>query len=61
AQRALGIGYQSAWAQAELPTRAERNAFYTALGRRVPPGRAGPERLRQVGVRSPEETVERMS
>jgi len=61
AQRALGIGYQSAWAQAELPTRAERNAFYTALGRRVPPGRAGLERLRQIGVGSPGEIVEGMS
>ena len=61
AQRALGIGYHSAWAQAELPTRAERNAFYTALGRRVPPGRAGPERLRQVEVGSPEGIVGGMS
>ena len=35
AQRALGIGYQSEWAQAHLPTRRERNDFYTELGRRV--------------------------
>ena len=26
-QRALGLGYQSEWAQAHLPTRRERNAF----------------------------------
>jgi hypothetical protein len=61
AQRALGIGYQSAWAQAELPARAARNAFYAALGRRVPPGPAGLERLRQVGVGSAEEIVGGMS
>ena len=42
-QRALGLGYQSEWAQAHLPTRRERNDFYTAVGYRVPPGgeRAG--------------------
>ena len=28
-QRALGMGYQSAWAKANLPGRRERNAFYT--------------------------------
>jgi hypothetical protein len=37
-QRALGLGYQSAWAQASLPSRAERNAFYAAVGRLVMPG-----------------------
>jgi len=45
-QRALGLGYQSAWAQAHLPGRRERNAFYTAVGRRVPPGEAGLTKLR---------------
>jgi hypothetical protein len=54
AQRTLGIGYQSDWAQAELPTREQRNAFYTALGRRVPPGPAGRAKLEQVGMRSAE-------
>ena len=34
-QRALGLGYQSDWAQAHLPARRARNAFYTAVGRRV--------------------------
>jgi hypothetical protein len=61
AQRALGLGFQSAWAQSELSTRAERNAFYTALGCRVPPGQAGLERLRGVGVGSPEDIVGEMS
>jgi hypothetical protein len=40
-QRALGLGYQSGWAQTHLPSRRERNAFYTYVGYRVPPGRAG--------------------
>jgi hypothetical protein len=57
AQQALGIGYQSEWAQSELPTRRERNAFYAALGRRVPPGLAGLEGLKQTGVRTPIEIL----
>jgi hypothetical protein len=36
-QRALGWGYQSEWAKAHLPTRRERNAFYTRLGLQTPP------------------------
>jgi hypothetical protein len=38
AQRALGRGYQSEWANSHLLTRPERNRFYTALGRQVEPG-----------------------
>jgi hypothetical protein len=44
-QRALGLGYQSQWAQDHLASRRERNAFYTELGYRVPPGAAGLARL----------------
>jgi hypothetical protein len=40
-QRALARGYQSDWAQAHLPTRRERNAFYTQMGHLIPPGRQG--------------------
>jgi hypothetical protein len=40
-QRALALGYQSAWAQTHLPTRRERNAFYTRVGYLAPPCRAG--------------------
>jgi hypothetical protein len=47
-QRALGLGYQSEWARAHLPSRRERNRFYTAVGRRVPPGKAGGQVLGQV-------------
>jgi hypothetical protein len=44
-QRGRGLGYQSDWAQAHLPTRKARNAFYQAVGYRVPPGRAGMAKL----------------
>jgi hypothetical protein len=39
-QRALGLGYQSGWAKTHLPTRRERNAFYTQVGRLVSPDQA---------------------
>ena len=57
AQRALAIGYQSEWCASHLPTRRERNDFYTALGRRVPPGLAGLQKLEQVTARSPSEIL----
>jgi hypothetical protein len=44
-QRGLGLGYQSQWAQQHLPTRLERNAFYTRVGRMIPPGKASLEHL----------------
>jgi hypothetical protein len=40
-QRALGLGYQSAWAGAYLASRRERNEFYTRVGYLVPPVKAG--------------------
>jgi hypothetical protein len=40
-QRARGWGYQSAWAQEQLPTRRARNAFFTQVGAQVTPGKAG--------------------
>jgi hypothetical protein len=46
-QRALGLGYLSDWAGAHLPSRAERSAFYTKVGYRVPPGEA---RLAELGL-----------
>jgi len=45
-QRALGLGYQSAWAQTYLPGRHQRNDFYTRVGYQVPPGHEGLARLR---------------
>jgi hypothetical protein len=50
-QRANGLGYQSEWAKAHLPARRERNAFYTQVGQRTPPGRRG---LAQLGAVKPE-------
>jgi hypothetical protein len=50
AQRALGLGYQSDWAKTHLPTRRERNTFYSQLGRRVEPGTTGLARLSQVNA-----------
>ena len=47
-QRALGLGYQSEWAQTHLPARRERNDFYTTVGYRVPPGTDGLARLREL-------------
>lgn len=48
-QRALGLGYQSAWAAANLPLRRARNAFYTAIGRAAPPGANGLNLLKGLG------------
>ena len=56
-QRALGLGYQSDWAQQHFPTRAERNAFYTQAGERIPPGPAGPAGLRALGATPGPEVV----
>ncbi len=47
-QRTLGLGYQSSWAQDNLPTRRARNDFYTAIGQLVPPGPAGAAMLHKM-------------
>jgi hypothetical protein len=47
-QRALGIGYQSDWAKAQLPSRGARNDFYTDVGKLVPPGNGGAAMLKQL-------------
>ena len=49
-QRHVGLGYQSAWAKSYLPTRRQRNDFYTKIGRLVPPAPKGSGPL--VGVTS---------
>jgi hypothetical protein len=46
-QRALGLGYQSGWAARYLPTRRERNDFYTQLGKQTPPSIESVLKLRQ--------------
>jgi hypothetical protein len=61
-QRALGLGYQSEWAQAYLPSRRELNGFYTRMGYRVPPGEAGIVQLRRLDPdMSPVEILTRLS
>lgn len=47
-QRTLGLGYQSEWAETHLPSRRERNDFYTRVGYQVPPGKAGMARLKRL-------------
>jgi hypothetical protein len=61
-QRALGLGYQSDWANAYLLTRRERNDFYTQVGRLIPPGRAGTSLLNQLtSTLSPAEMLRRLT
>jgi hypothetical protein len=61
-QRALGLGYQSEWAKTHLPTRRERNAFYTQVGRLVSPGQAGMSQLKQfTSAQSPAEMLSKLS
>jgi len=52
-QRALGLGYQSEWARTRLPSRRERNDFYTRVGYQVPPGKIGMARLKQLDSSMP--------
>jgi len=57
-QRALGLGFQSEWAQDHLPTRRQRNEFYTRLGYRIPPGSEGISQLRRFSAdMSPDEMI----
>jgi hypothetical protein len=59
-QRALGLGYQSEWAKTHLPTRRERNAFFTQVGRLVSPDRA--DQLKQfTSAQSPTEMLSNLS
>jgi hypothetical protein len=47
-ERALGLGYQSEWAQTQFPSRRERNKFYTQVGYQVQPGATGLNMLKQL-------------
>jgi len=61
-ERSVGMGYQSDWAATHLATRAKRNAFYTAVGRRTPPGRAGVQLLAQLQpAMTPAEVLQRLA
>jgi hypothetical protein len=59
-QRALGQGYQSDWAKTHLPTRRQRNDFYTQLGRRILPGKASLEKLKSFIQQSPLEMLKNL-
>jgi hypothetical protein len=61
-QRTLKLGYQSEWAKTHLPTRRERNAFYTEIGKLVPPGQDGMDKLKQfTSAMSPAEILKKLS
>jgi len=47
-QRALGLGYQSRWAQSHLASRRERVDFYTKVGYRIQPGRVSVDRIKHL-------------
>jgi len=60
--RALGLGYQSEWAEAHLPSRRERNDFYTRVGYHVPPGKASMAQVRQLdSTISPADILSKLS
>jgi hypothetical protein len=60
-QRTLKLGYQSEWAKNHLPTRHERNEFYAKVGRLVPPGQPGLEKLKQIApAQSPDEVLKKL-
>jgi hypothetical protein len=61
-QRALGLGYQSEWAQAHLPSRRARNQFYTQVGYALPPGQEGLACLRKLDpAMSPSEILSELT
>jgi hypothetical protein len=61
-QRALGLGYQSEWAQDHLLSRRERNAFYTRIGHQIPAGRESIARLGRLDpASSPDEILSHSS
>ncbi len=47
-ERVLGLGYFSQWAQVNLPTRHQRNEFYTNIGYEIPPDQDGWAKLQQM-------------
>jgi hypothetical protein len=57
-QRALGLGYHSAWAGSHFPARRDRNAFYQRAGVCIPPGLQALAQLRQLGTQpTPDEII----
>ena len=59
--RSLGIGYQSEWANSFLPTRSDRNRFYTRTGFLIPPGISGFQALKNLhATMSPQEILTKL-
>lgn len=56
-ERHLGLGYQSDWASAQLPTRKERSVFYTRVGYLVPPGEQGQRLLEGMSSAETPDTI----
>jgi hypothetical protein len=56
-QRGLRLGYQSHWTQQHLPSRRERNAFYTRVGRLIPPGKTSLMHLGKLDTHSSPEKL----
>ncbi len=48
AERVLGLGYQSAWAQTHFPGRRQRNAFFTELGKQAEPSALQPAAIKSL-------------
>jgi hypothetical protein len=61
-QRSKRLGYQSEWAKTYLPTRSERNNFYTRVGQLASPDQAAAGKLRQfTSAMSPTEILNKLS
>ena len=61
-QRALEMGYRSEWAEDYLPSRRERNEFFTQVGHRVSPGKVGMVQLERFDLAmSPADILSKLS
>jgi hypothetical protein len=57
-QRALGLGFGSEWAKANLPDRPARNRFYIQAGKLTPPGQRGVQMIKSLHpVMTPEQML----
>ncbi|MFN8444308.1 MAG: hypothetical protein U0175_26230 [Caldilineaceae bacterium] len=60
-QRHCDMGYQSAWSQSAMSSRKERNEFYMTVGKAVPPGEAGRQKLAGVSASMrPEDVIRKI-
>ena len=60
--RSLDLGYQSDWANSFLPTRSDRNSFYSRAGHLIPPGLSGIQSMKKLRVTmSPQEIIKNLN